>query len=321
MRAWITPSSRLHQVPAGFPEIHERLEWAETACLEAGIPVERPSAECLAQVPAAAAIDAVHLDGRMSRLREAAIPWRARIDTSDCPVSAGTPEAAMASVQTTLLALRQVIQEANAAQPPVAASGFVLARPPGHHATPRHAMGFCYCNNVAIAARESRRMGLARVFILDIDVHHGNGTQEIFYSDPEVFVCSLHEDPRVQYPGTGFSDERGTGPGLGATLNLPLASGTAGAEYLRAFRDSVIPALEAHPWDLLLISAGFDTHVADPLGGLALRGPDYRQMGVELKSLPVLRRVPTLMVLEGGYSPLCFSDGLRPFLEGWLGGN
>lgn len=309
MRIWITPSSTLHVVPAGMPEIPDRLQWAEEAVRVAGLACEVPSPEKLAAADWRAPLAQVHLDDRIRRLQEAAVPGRARIDTSDCPVSPGTPEAAIAALATTLVALSEVARAGE--------HGFALVRPPGHHATRRLAMGFCYLNNIAIAARAAQALGRRRVAILDYDVHHGNGTQDVFYDDPEVFFCSLHEDPRVQYPGTGFPDERGAGPGVGTTLNLPQPSGTGGAAYLRDYEEAALPAIVRHRPEILLVSAGFDSHAADPLGGLSLGAEDFRRMGRSLAECIGPLRVPVLLALEGGYSPRCFSQGLRPFLEGW----
>ncbi len=310
MRVIITPSSALHTVPAGFPETPERLEWAEAACRDAGAPPDRPTPAEFERYDAATGVGWVHTDDRLRRLAEGAIPWRAKIDTPECPVSPGTPEAALDAVRTTLYSLDQVLGEPDGA-------ALALVRPPGHHATPRAAMGFCYLNNVAIAARYGQQRGRPRVGILDFDVHHGNGTQEIFWEDASVFFCSLHEDPRMQYPGSGFTHERGAGPGLGTTLNLPFVSGTSGEPWLRALTEQALPAVSAFQPDLLLVSAGFDCHRADPLGGLRLAGPDFARLGELLSELGRALAVPTLLVLEGGYHPACFKDGLRPFLIAW----
>ncbi len=308
MRIWLTPSNHLHPVPAGLPEEPIRLDWAGDACRAAGFDLEIPSEETLAGIDAAPLIRAVHTDDRMARLREAAIPWRAKIDSPECPVSPTTPDAALAAVQLTLFGLEQVID---------GGSGLVLVRPPGHHATRREAMGFCYINNIAVAARRAQQLGRLRVAILDLDVHHGNGTQEIFYDDGGVFFCSMHEDPRMQYPGTGYRHERGEGAGLGATLNLPLVTGTPGSVYLKEFDEIALPALRAFHPEVLLVSLGLDTHRSDPLGGLDLVGPEYRHIGEQLAGLARERAIGTLFVLEGGYAESCFSDGLAPLLEGW----
>jgi acetoin utilization deacetylase AcuC-like enzyme len=313
MRVFTSPSNPRHVVPAGFPEIPERIHWAESACRAAGMPPTTPTVDELAAYDAAAAVAWVHTDERLKRLAEAAIPWRARIDTPECPVSPGTPEAALDAVRTTLYSLDRAIDgEAGAA--------LALVRPPGHHATPRQAMGFCYINNIAIAARHGQRRGRLRVAILDFDVHHGNGTQEAFWGDGSVFFCSLHEDPRTQYPGSGFSHERGEGKGLGATLNLPFATGTPGGPYVRALEEQAAPAVEAFRPELLLVSAGFDGHREDPLGGLLLTGVHFARMGEIIAGLATRLAVPLLLVLEGGYSPRCFDDGMRPFLEAWREG-
>jgi acetoin utilization deacetylase AcuC-like enzyme len=173
-------------------------------------------------------------------------------------------------------------------------SGFALVRPPGHHATADRAMGFCLINNVAVAAAAAKARGL-RVAIFDWDVHHGNGTESIFYEDGEVLYASMHEWP--QYPGTGARMDVGRGAGVGATLNVPVPGGTTASEYLAAFRGSIVPALRRFAPDLLLVSAGFDAHREDPLGGLALEDDTFCTMTREL--LDIQPRLA--LVLEGGY--------------------
>ena len=173
-------------------------------------------------------------------------------------------------------------------------AAFALVRPPGHHATADRAMGFCLINNVAVAAAAARARGV-RVAIFDWDVHHGNGTESIFYEDPNVLYVSMHEWP--QYPGTGARIDAGRGAGVGANLNVPLPSGTTGPEYLAAFRSLVVPALTRFRPGLILVSAGFDAHREDPLGGLALDDDTYRSLTLELLAVQ-----PKLaLVLEGGY--------------------
>jgi acetoin utilization deacetylase AcuC-like enzyme len=180
-------------------------------------------------------------------------------------------------------------------------NAFCAVRPPGHHAEQDAAMGFCLFNNVAVAAAALRqRHGLARVAILDWDVHHGNGTQHFFERDPSVFYASLHQWPL--YPGTGAADERGLGAGEGATRNCPLPGGSGDAEWLRALEDTLLPELEAFRPEFVLLSAGFDAHRLDPLSGTRLSEHAYAEMTRRMLELAARSAQGRLVsVLEGGY--------------------
>ena len=182
-------------------------------------------------------------------------------------------------------------------------NAFVAARPPGHHATPERAMGFCLFNNIAIAAAALRARGLARrVLIVDWDVHHGNGTQDAFYDDPAVFFLSLHQYPH--YPGTGAADETGSGAGEGFTLNVPLAPATPRRDYHEVFRLALETAVDRSTPDFILVSSGFDVLAGDPLGGQLLEPGDLH--GMTRRVMDAADRCcggRVVVFLEGGYDP------------------
>jgi len=177
-------------------------------------------------------------------------------------------------------------------------TAFALVRPPGHHAERDKAMGFCLFNNVAVAAAAAVARGLARVAVVDIDVHHGNGTQWMFYADPRVFYVSTHQYPF--YPGTGAANETGTGAGKGFTLNVPLAAGARDADYEIAYGE-IARALDRYAPELLLVSAGYDAHAADPLASMRVSTEGYAQIVRTLRDSAARARCPLALVTEGGY--------------------
>jgi acetoin utilization deacetylase AcuC-like enzyme len=195
-----------------------------------------------------------------------------------------------------------VLNAVDAVMTGAARNAFCVVRPPGHHATPNRGMGFCLVNNVALAARYAQRKhGIARVAILDWDVHHGNGTQDIFYEDGSVFFFSTHQWPL--YPGTGRADERGAGAGAGTTMNFPLPAGSGRNEVLGAVQNSWMPAMRDFRPELVLISAGFDSRTGDLLGRFTLTDADFADLTravLEVAGQSAQDRV--VSVLEGGYS-------------------
>ena len=200
-----------------------------------------------------------------------------------------------------------------------ARTAFALCRPPGHHATADRAMGFCLFNNVAVAARAAQaEYGIERVLIIDWDVHHGNGTQDIFYEDPRVFYLSLHLDHH--YPGTGFASETGAGAAAGFTLNVPLPAGTAATDYRRAFTDAVQHAFATIRPELVLVSAGYDCLAGDPLGGLLLETDDLYDMTNEVLTLArETAEGRVAVMLEGGYVPARIGAGVVATLHALAG--
>lgn len=280
-----------HDTGPGHPERAARLRSVADRLASSGLLAELDAAE--PREATAAEIAAVHDAAVVARARSVCDRGRGVLDGGDTVVSRGSWRAA-------LLAAGGAIDAAERVLAGRWANAFVACRPPGHHAERGASMGFCILNNVAVAAAWLRAHGVPRVAIVDFDVHHGNGTQEVFWEDPAVLYASLHQYP--WYPGTGAATERGAGDGEGATLNCPMPRGSGDAEWLRAFETQVVPALEAFDPGFVLVSAGFDAHAADPLSGTRVTEAGFRRM-TELLLDVARRRCGGRLVacLEGGY--------------------
>ena len=223
------------------------------------------------------------------------------------PFTAGTWVAARAGANCALSAAQRLLLGDRAS--------FALSRPPGHHAGADFFGGYCFLNNAALAAQHLRAAGMAKVAVLDIDYHHGNGTQAIFYERPDVFFASIHGDPRTEYPFyLGHADERGVGAGLGANLNLPLPRGTGFAVWSQAL-DTALCAIGEFGANALVVSLGMDTFVGDPISGFTLGSDDYLQVGRRIAAA----RLPTAFVFEGGYAVAEVGVNAVNVLEGFAG--
>jgi len=223
-------------------------------------------------------------------------------DSPDNPMSRSTFDVAERTVGLVLAAVDDVMEVR-------ARRGFVVTRPPGHHARAAEAMGFCFFNAVAVAARDAQRKhGAGRILVADFDVHHGNGTQETFWEDASVAYLSVHRYPF--YPGTGGLTETGSGRGLGLTVNVPLGAGAGDESYAGGFESALDSLLRRFRPDLVLVSAGFDAHHRDPLGGMDLSGEGYDRMTRALAAAAdTFAHGRLVSVLEGGYDPEGTAEG------------
>ena len=288
-----------HVTPAGHPERPERAQALEALAAsfkeQGGEVVEPRSAtdEDLLRVHTQEHIDAiVATRGKATMIDE---------DTFTSPDSDDIARLAAGGVLTGI---------DRALDGPKGSRSLVLVRPPGHHAEADRAMGFCLYSNVAVGAAYARSRGCARVAIVDYDVHHGNGTQWIFYEDPTVLFVSSHQYPF--YPGTGAASEKGRGAGHGFTLNIPLDAGAKDDEIERKYAAQVIPAVRNFKPDLLLISAGFDAHELDPLGQLRMTTEGFGRLTKTLIDLAnEVCEGRAVLVTEGGYDLKALSDSLK----------
>jgi acetoin utilization deacetylase AcuC-like enzyme len=279
---------REHAPEAEHPECPQRLDAIDAALgpLPEGVVAlePRPASE--------EELLRVHSPGYLAQLAQME-GRRARLD----PDTYCAPR----SVATARLAAGALIELVTRIARGEAQSGFAALRPPGHHAEREHAMGFCLLNNVAVAARALQATeGVERIAIIDWDVHHGNGTQHAFEAERDVLFASLHQFPF--YPGTGALHERGSGAGLGATVNLPLPAGCGDAEYAAVFEQVLLPLLRSFRPEFILVSAGFDAHAADPLASMRLSTGAYRWFCARLRELAQDSCAGRIaLALEGGY--------------------
>jgi len=254
------------------------------------------------------AIESVHTSDYVDKLETFCADGGGNWDR-DTVASGGTWDAAHQSAGLALWAAEEALAGADGRKTP-----FALGRPPGHHAVSDDAMGFCFFNNVAVAAQHLIDTGeIERVAIFDWDVHHGNGTQDIFYDSDDVFYGSIHEEGI--YPGSGDVDEIGTGDGEGTTLNAPLPAGAGDADYLHVIDQALDPALAAFDADLLIISAGFDAHRHDPISRHRISTEGYALMTDRMRTLADRNDAALAFVLEGGYGLDTLSDGIKAVHE------
>ena len=291
-----------HDPGAGHPESPARLDAVQSDLARApiaGVQIEAP------RFATDAEIEAVHPAAYREALAALA-GRRARLDP-DTATSPGSWDAAR-------LAAGAAVEAVAATMTGRARNAFALVRPPGHHAVPDRAMGFCLLNNAAIAAEAARRAGAARVVIVDWDVHHGNGTQDIFEAREDVLYMSVHQYPF--YPGTGGSEEVGVGAGRGATVNVPLPGGQGDADYGVVFHDLFLPAARAFRPDVVIVSAGFDAHARDPLAGMRVSERGFAAMASVLAQLADEACGGRLaLMLEGGYDLPALTASVRAALE------
>ncbi|MCC6906799.1 MAG: histone deacetylase [Phycisphaerales bacterium] len=307
------PIAARHDTGLHHPERAARLDAVASALLELDLqPHGLHGTDWADPEEVIAFVQRLHERTYVARFRRACETGRAYLDVVDCTISPDSFAAAAAAAGCALAAADAVMRGPHRA-------AFSAMRPPGHHAEADRAMGFCFFNNVALAAeRLLVDHGLQRVAIVDFDVHHGNGTQHLFEARGDVLYISTHQHPATLYPGTGYEWERGARgtPGEGCTINIPLRPGCGHGEALRTYESGVIPALEQYRPEALLLSAGFDADERDPLAALRWRPQTFEMISGLLAEAAASHcggRIVT--VLEGGYDTGALSEGLKGHLS------
>ncbi|RLI62774.1 MAG: histone deacetylase [Candidatus Thorarchaeota archaeon] len=301
-----------HVMSSGHPECPERLQIAMESITSAGL-LESGDAELIEATPAdLSEIYRVHDRNYITSIRDMSRRGGGFF-TLDTSVGRYTYQAALLAAGGGILAVDRVMNGTSK-------NAFVLCRPPGHHAEHNRAFGFCFINNIAVAARHLLAKGVQRVLIVDYDAHHGNGTQNAFYQDNRVMYVGLHQDGRTLFPGTGFVNEIGTGRGRGFTLNIPMYPGAGRKSYEVAFSDIIEPVAERYKPEFVLVSAGYDCHFGDPLTTLGLTLQDISEIDqrlIEIAEKHAQGRI--VMFLEGGYNLDVVRNAARATLQSLMG--
>jgi acetoin utilization deacetylase AcuC-like enzyme len=296
-----------HLTPPGHPERVERFEVMQAVTAEfrkKGLPVEEP------RMATDAEIGRIHATEYIAMIKETA--GRAVALDPDTFTSPHTWDATKTAAGAAVSAVDHVLDKGPGAR------AFALVRPPGHHAEHAKAMGFCFFNSIAIGAAHARARGLSRVAIVDYDVHHGNGTQWSFYDDPTVLFVSSHQYP--YYPGTGAAGDIGKGAGAGFTVNLPLSAGATDADYDSAYARIAIPVLQQFRPELILISAGFDAHMDDPLAGMRVTSDYFGRLTRAIADVAdATSQGRVVAITEGGYDLAGLASSLRASISALAG--
>ncbi|MBI3209220.1 MAG: histone deacetylase [Candidatus Solibacter usitatus] len=306
----LDPGYMRHETGQGHPESSDRYTAVTVALDKAGL---------TAKMPRVAARSATEDEVARCHSRSYIAQARKDIDSGADVLSTGDTQVCPRSYEVALQAVGGVLNAVDSVMTGKSKNAFCAVRPPGHHATFQRGMGFCVFNNIAAGARHAQQKHLAaRVMIVDWDVHHGNGTQDIFYRDGSVLFFSTHQHP--WYPGTGLHQEKGDGPGEGKIHNYPFPAGSGRQEILGAFQQALTKAAAAFKPDLVMISAGFDSRMGDPLGRFRLTDDDFRDLTLVMMEIAGRFAHGRLVsVLEGGYSLNGLASGVTAHVKALAG--